>query len=323
MSELAQLDDAARTAATAPAESVLLEAPAGSGKTAVLTRRFLRLLATVEDPGQILAITFTRKAAAEMRARVIRALRGEFPPEDPEAAELTALARVALAHAAARGWDIDTNPQSLRIQTIDGLNYWLASQLPVASRTGGVLNVIDSAGELYQRAARRTLLAAESDPQLATDSRLLFERTDNHWMYLERLIAQMLAERGHWLSFVAREAPQALCRRVNVTLANLARARLEAACALLPQALRRRAQALPGCGPLGCEPSDLTHWKHLAHLVLTRDDWRRQLIAHRLGPQFADGAMREQLRELIGELRGIAGAREALLAVARARPRRS
>ena len=318
MSELAQLDDAARTAATAPAESVLLEAPAGSGKTAVLTRRFLRLLATVEDPGQILAITFTRKAAAEMRARVIRALRGEFPPEDPEAAELTALARVALAHAAARGWDIDTNPQSLRIQTIDGLNYWLASQLPVASRTGGVLNVIDSAGELYQRAARRTLLAAESDPHLATDSRLLFERTDNHWMYLERLIAQMLAERGHWLSFVAREAAQALCRRVNVTLANLARARLEAACALLPQALRRRAQALPGCGPLGCEPSDLTHWKHLAHLVLTRDDWRRQLIAHRLGPQFADGAMREQLRELIGELRGIAGAREALLAVARA-----
>src|SRR6516162_9754003 len=126
-----RLDDSARAAASAPTDSILLEAPAGSGKTAVLTRRFLRLLATVEDPGQILAITFTRKAAAEMRARVIRALRGEFPPEDPEAAELTALARVALAHAAARGWDIDTNPQSLRIQTIDGLNYWLASQLPV------------------------------------------------------------------------------------------------------------------------------------------------------------------------------------------------
>ena len=318
MSELIQLDEAARIAASAPTESVLLEAPAGSGKTAVLTRRFLRLLARVDEPGEILAITFTRKAAAEMQARVMRALRGEFPPDDPEAGELSTLADAALARAAARGWDIDRNPQSLRIQTIDALNYWLASQLPVASRSGGVLNVIESAAELYRRAARHTLLAAESDPQLTTHAHLLFERTDNQWMYLERLIAQMLAERGHWLPFVAREEPQALCRRVNATLGNLARTRLEVLCAVLPQALRRRAQSLAGCGPLGCEPSDLTHWKHLAHLVLTRDDWRRQLIAQRLGPPFADEGVRQQLRQLIGELRGIAGAREALLAVARA-----
>ena len=318
MSELARPDEAARTAASAPADSILLEAPAGSGKTAVLTRRFLRLLTTVEDPGEILAITFTRKAAAEMQARVIRALRGEFPPDDPEAPELTRLAGAALAHGVARGWNIDTHPQRLRIQTIDAFNYWLASQLPVASRAGGVLNVTESAGELYQRAARRTLLAAESDAQLAPDAQRLFERTDNHWMYLERLIAQMLAERGHWLPFVAREEPQALCRRVNASLVHLTQARLDALCALVPQALRRRAQALPGCGPLGREPADLPHWKHFAHLLLTRDDWRRQVIAHRLGAQFADPAVCRELRDLIEELRRIAGARDALLAVRRA-----
>src|SRR5215469_11278768 len=221
-------DDAARAAASDPSASILLEAPAGSGKTAVLTERFLRLLCTVEEPGEILAITFTRKAAAEMRARVIRALRGELSAVDPGAARLQGLARAALTHAAARGWKIDSEPQSLRIQTIDSFNYWLASQLPVASRAGGVLTVTEAAGELYQRAARRTLTDAEKDPMLAPDAQLLFERTDNHWMYLERLIAQMLQQRGHWLRFVAGEDPQALCRRVNQSLAHLARARLAA-----------------------------------------------------------------------------------------------
>ena len=315
-----RLDEAARAAASAPADSVLLEAPAGSGKTAVLTRRFLRLLTTVDDPGQILAITFTRKAAAEMQARVTRALRGEFAASDPEAAELTGLARAALAHGVARGWSIDTHPRSLRIQTIDSFNYWLASQLPVASRAGGALKVTESAGELYRRAARRTLLGAETDPDLAADARLLFERTDNHWMYLERLIAQMLEERGHWLRFVAGEEPQALCERVNASLAHLAHARLQALCALIPAGLHRRAQALPGAGPLGPEPADLRHWKRLAHLVLTKDDWRKQVSAHRLGSDFTDLRHCHELRELIGELHRLAGAREALLALRKAPP---
>jgi ATP-dependent helicase/nuclease subunit A len=313
-----RLDEAARAAASAPADSILLEAPAGSGKTAVLTRRFLRLLTTVEDPGQILAITFTRKAAAEMQARVMRALRGEFAASDPEAAELGVLARAALAHGAARGWSIERHPQSLRIQTIDAFNYWLASQLPVASHAGGALQVTESAGELYRRAARRTLLDAETAPELARDARLLFERTDNQWMYLERLIAQMLGERGHWLRFVAGEEPRALCERVNDSLAQLARARLEALCALIPEALRRRAQALPGCGVLGRETAHLRNWKRFAHLVLTKDDWRRQVSAHRLGGDFANPRDCQELRDLIDDLRGRAGAREALLALRKA-----
>ena len=313
-----RLDEAARVAASAPANSILLEAPAGSGKTAVLTRRFLRLLTTVDDPGEILAITFTRKAAAEMQGRVIRALRGEFAASDPEAAELGVLARAALAHSAARGWSIETHPQSLRIQTIDAFNYWLASQLPVASHAGGALQVTDSAGELYRRAARRTLLDAETAPDLARDARLLFERTDNQWMYLERLIAQMLEERGHWLRFVAGEEPHALCERVNESLTHLARARLEALCALIPEGLRYRAQALPGCGALGQEMADLRNWKRFAHLVLTKDDWRRQVSAHRLGSDFANPRDCQELRDLIEDLRALAGAREALLALRKA-----
>ena len=119
--QLGETEDApARRAALDPEQSVLVQAPAGAGKTNLLTERFLALLARVEAPEQILAITFTRAATAEMRGRILFALaaahRGEAQREP-----VGGLARAALAHAQAMEWGLLEQPHRLQVETIDSL----------------------------------------------------------------------------------------------------------------------------------------------------------------------------------------------------------
>src|SRR5262245_58799129 len=75
MSAVADPDSRARQFAVDPSENVVLEASAGTGKTSVLVARYINLLKAGVDPANILAMTFTRKAAAEMRERIIRELK--------------------------------------------------------------------------------------------------------------------------------------------------------------------------------------------------------------------------------------------------------
>ncbi|MGH8738818.1 MAG: UvrD-helicase domain-containing protein, partial [Burkholderiales bacterium] len=155
-------DQAQRDAALDPARSFIVQAPAGSGKTTLLVERFLALLKTVREPEEIVAITFTRKAAAEMRKRVL----AEVPPE--------------LA-------------PRLRIQTIDALCASLTAQMPVLAKFGAQPGVAEDPAELYREAAGRTLAAIT--PPVAR----LLAHLDNNVADASALLAGMLERRDQWL----------------------------------------------------------------------------------------------------------------------------
>src|SRR6202521_4097744 len=133
------LESTERLRAVDPSDSFIVQAPAGSGKTELLIQRFLTLLSLVEQPESIIAITFTKKAAGEMRHRVIGALQkaaAESAPEEAHERQTWELSRRALARDQELTWQLIQHPSRLRIQTIDSFCSSLVRQMPWVSRMG-------------------------------------------------------------------------------------------------------------------------------------------------------------------------------------------
>jgi superfamily I DNA/RNA helicase len=195
-----------RAAALDPRRSFIVQAPAGSGKTELLTQRTLALLSTVQAPEEVIAITFTRKAAAEMRARIVSALHRAAAGEQPQAAhEQTTLhlAGQVLDRSDELGWDLPSYPARLRIQTIDSLCSGLVSRMPVLSRLGGQGRISDNPDQLYMQAARATVAELDGDSSLSPAVRTLLTHLDNDVDKTVRLISGMLPQREQWLRHLA------------------------------------------------------------------------------------------------------------------------
>ncbi len=161
-------DEAHRKRALDTGASFLVQAPAGSGKTELLIQRYLALLARVDSPQRVVAMTFTRKAASEMRERVIAALsaaRDNVPVASAHARVTRDLAVAVLAQADRRGWSLLAHPAQLAVFTIDALCSMLARQAPLTSSLGAMPRIVERAEAMYAEAARATLEDADpSDP---------------------------------------------------------------------------------------------------------------------------------------------------------------
>ena len=213
----APADQAVRQEALDASRSFIIQAPAGSGKTELLVQRYLKLLGRVEHPDSVLAITFTRKAAAEMRERVAENLRGsvddwrEAPPHRKVSLEL---AQRVLEQSRARGWDLLDNPARLRIITIDALGSWLAASAPVSSGGGALGSVVENAETMYAEAARALLRDGISKD--APDVQIVLRHLDGQGGRFARLIADMLKRRDQWAPLLVEKLdPEPLNRWLN------------------------------------------------------------------------------------------------------------
>jgi ATP-dependent helicase/nuclease subunit A len=261
-----QADDArARERALDATSSFIVQAPAGSGKTTVLTQRYLKLLATVEQPEQVLAITFTRKAAGEMRERVQQALSRAIKAKSPADALTLELAAATRAHAARMGWGIEDSAARLRIQTIDAFNGSLANSLPITSQNGFGRVIADEPADLYLLAAREAMRDAESDPDRAGDLERILRRIDDNWGRLERLVAGMLPRRAEWLPNLPQLSGEELAPRIEASLREIVREELEAAVAAIPPSFSETASAVALFASQHVEAEsnpDLAQWRH-------------------------------------------------------------
>ncbi|MFQ5355285.1 MAG: UvrD-helicase domain-containing protein, partial [Mariprofundaceae bacterium] len=239
----------ARLKARHPAHSFLVQAPAGSGKTELLTQRILALLATVDEPEEILALTFTRKAAAEMRNRVIEALGSRKPDGKPDQGDshkmmTWKLARKAIQRSDEKGWNLMRHPARLRIMTLDSLAYTLARQLPLLSGLGEVPGPSEYVELIYREAAEAAIDEAMRDFPDEAEHVLLHQ--DHNAVSVIGMLADMLGKREQWLKEIATHGRDmdALYLMLENNLDVIMTQKLARCDALVPMRLRNELPAL-------------------------------------------------------------------------------
>lgn len=209
------VDSAQRSQATDPSSSFIVQAPAGSGKTEILTQRYLRLLGTVSAPEQIIALTFTRKAASEMRERIVIALQlaaQNKQANSPHQQMTLDFAQQALHRSEHYQWDLLHQPNRLKIITIDSLCQSINQAIPLLEQQISYSQITDKPDSHYFKAARDCIKFAIETHEYQQAIKTLLLHVDNKQERLITLFKSLLAQRDQWLSplFQARTQEKSL-----------------------------------------------------------------------------------------------------------------
>lgn len=292
------VDQDARAQALSTTESFIVQAPAGSGKTELLTQRFLALLAVVEAPEQIVALTFTRKAAQEMRERVLSALqqaRANTPITSEHQAKTRVLAEAALVQDDKLHWQLLDSPSRLRMMTIDSLCQRLCHSIPVTERSIPFAKPADDPSLLYEAAIEDFFEHGMNEVIYQPDFQRLLLHCNNHLSELKSLLLSIVSNRDEWqhVLFSLKDKTKAELER-NL---RYEQTRLEEHMRhILPKtswqmliSLVEAAAAMIGVDthtehPLQHWQHDITHLQALAQLLLTSDGKQlRKSLDHHVG----------------------------------------
>jgi ATP-dependent helicase/nuclease subunit A len=339
------VDIEARRKALAPDQSFIIQAPAGSGKTGLLIQRYLRLLSLVDAPEEIIAITFTRKAAAEMHCRIIDALNMAVTKKEPESEhdKITFdLATAALKRDQEKGWQIIENPGRLRLQTIDSLCSYLTRQMPMLARLGTQPETLDDAEHLYQQAAINTLAELESGEGWSEAIANLVFHLDNDLPRIKNLIVDMLKKRDQWLAYVVQEhdrndMEQALVRliedQLSITATLFPNEHKDELLELSRFAAKHLSESDPdnpitSCLEIASMPDakadSLEHWRGITELLLTMTgSWRKQHTVKNGFPPASGNKLeadertskKKQMQALLTELQKVDGLQQSLATI--------
>lgn len=303
-------------------QSFIVQAPAGSGKTELLIQRYLSLLAHVKEPEQIVAITFTRKAAQEMQHRVIHALEQALLANQGLQHSLSErtlhLAQQALNQDNALNWQCLDNPNRFHILTIDALCARIVHLLPLATVLSPSSAQVTSHPQRYYREAAEQLLS-----ELYTDIgnshlQTLLLHMDNNQALLQQFLIHILAHREQWLPYLVASSDHPNYReQLENGLKQVIEAQLHNTLQRFPSELRAACIAIAkatdatritqGDRPifedldldLTTTADNLPIWLQLCDLLLTKDShWRRSVTKKQgvLPPSSAPTAIEKEQR---------------------------
>jgi ATP-dependent helicase/nuclease subunit A len=202
-----------------PRASVMVEACAGSGKTWLLVGRIVRLLLAGAEPGEILAITFTRRAAQEMRARLLRDLKELARADD--SGVIGFLCERGLAAAAARAavgparqlYERVTNARvPITIETFHGWFWRLLIRAPLGAGVPFAPVLLEATDRLRADAwlhFSSQLTRAGHAAERAAWEALIDEVGDES---ARGLLGELLRRRAEWWSFAAADPQGAVAR---------------------------------------------------------------------------------------------------------------